>query len=127
MENNTQTSSQVENQNVVPNTPLPTETSPVMSMNGTGDMPKKSGVGSVIATVIIIALIILGALYFWGKRIETQKAQQALIQSDGTTTDETAAAADATRIETVSQDDSVNTLNSEVKTTNTTNLSPELQ
>ena len=97
-------------------------TSPIMPHD-----TKKSDIGSIIATVIIIAIIILGGLYFWGKRIETQRQQQALMQNAGTTTDETAAATEATKIETVSQDDSLNAIDSETKTTNTTNLSSELQ
>ena len=102
------------------------EIPPVMNMAG-GDMQKKSGVGSIIATVIIIAIIILGGLYFWGKRIETDRANKALIQNTGSTTEEMAASIEATRIETVSQDDSLNTISSELNTTQTSNLSPELQ
>jgi flagellar biosynthesis component FlhA len=37
----------------------------------------KTSIGSVIATIIIIALIVLGGLYFWGKRIEQQQAVQS--------------------------------------------------
>lgn len=100
-------------------------TSPIMNMSN--EPEKKSSVGSIIATVVIIAIIILGGLYFWGKRIETERANQALLQNTGSTTEETAAAIEATKIETVSQDDSVNTISSELKTTQTNNLSPELQ
>jgi len=89
--------------------------------------PKKSGVGAIIATILIIAIIVLGGLYFWGKRIETEKENQAIFQSAATTTDETATAIEATKIETVSQDDSLNTIDSETKATQTSNLSPELQ
>ena len=34
---------------------------------------KKPGIGSTVGTIIIIALIILGGLYFWGKRLEESK------------------------------------------------------
>jgi uncharacterized protein HemX len=109
------------------NTQTPMGTIPPTNMDG--NMQKKSGIGAVIATVVIIAIIILGALYFWGKRIENQKLQEALVQGASTSTDtsESASAIEATKIETVSQDDSLNTINAELKTTNTTNLSPELQ
>jgi hypothetical protein len=30
--------------------------------------PKESSVGPVIATIIILAVIVLGGLYFWGER-----------------------------------------------------------
>jgi len=83
--------------------------------------PKKSSVGSIIATIIIIILIIIGGLYFWGKRIETERMNQALIQ--GATTTQMGAAAQATQIETVSNDDSLQTINAETQATNTTNLS----
>ena len=97
----------------------------MMTMN---PEPKKSDIGPIIATIVIIAIIILGGLYFWGKRIELQKENQALMQNESATnTDETAAASAAAKIETVSQDDSLNTLDSELQTTQTANLSPELQ
>ena len=110
--------------NQAPTTPLPPippggYTPP--SMNA-----PKSSIGSVIATIVIIIIIILGALYFWGKRIETQQANQAMIQSAGTSTEMSAAATEATHIQTVSQDDSLQTIQSENKMTNATNLSGEL-
>ena len=91
-----------------------------------GYMQKRSNVGSIVATIVIIALIVLGGLYFWGKRIETEKANQVLIQNTASGTEMTASA-DATKIETVSQDDNLNTIGSELNTTKTDNLSPELQ
>lgn len=41
----------------------------------------KSSVGSVVGTIIIIAIIVLGGLYFWGKRIEETKPQNNLFQT----------------------------------------------
>ena len=97
---------------------------PTMNMENE-NIQKKSNVGSIIATIVIIAIIILGGLYFWGKRIETEKANQALLQNNGSVT-EMAALAEAGKIETVSQDDSLNTIGSELNTTQTNNLGPEL-
>ncbi len=37
----------------------------------------KTSIGSIIATIIIIALIVLGGLYFWGKRIQEQQTAQS--------------------------------------------------
>lgn len=37
----------------------------------------KTSIGSIIATIIIIALIVLGGLYFWGKRIEQAQSAQS--------------------------------------------------
>ncbi len=35
--------------------------------------PKKSGVGAVIGSAIVIILLILGALYFWGEKLSEQE------------------------------------------------------
>lgn len=112
--------------NMQPNMQTNPSTPPMNTMPTMGAAPK-SGVGSIIATIVIIAIIILGGLYFWGKRIETERANQAAVESAGTTTDETAAVNQATQTETVSQDDSLNTIESETKTTQTTNLAPVVQ
>jgi len=37
---------------------------------------RKSGAGPIIGIVIIIALLILGALYFWGAHINAQKNRE---------------------------------------------------
>jgi hypothetical protein len=41
----------------------------------------KTSIGSIIATIIIIALIVLGGLYFWGKRIEQAQSVQTFTTS----------------------------------------------
>lgn len=41
--------------------------------------PQKSSIGGIIGTIIIISIIVLGGLYFWGKRIEESKAKQDLV------------------------------------------------
>jgi flagellar basal body-associated protein FliL len=46
----------------------------------------KTSIGSVIATIIIIALIVLGGLYFWGKRIEQTQSVQTFTVATTTTT-----------------------------------------
>ena len=46
-------------------------------------MENKPGVGSTIATIIIILLIILGGLYFWGKHVEESKITQGLQAESG--------------------------------------------
>ena len=50
----------------------------------------KSSVGSIIGTIVIIAIIILGGLYFWGKRIEENKSKENLITNFTPGTEETA-------------------------------------
>lgn len=96
-----------------PNTPV--EQTPVQAM------PQKTSTSGIIGTVIIIALIILGGLYFWGKRINTQKEMNALIQQEQQSTQE------ATAIETVSESDETSTLQAELEATQTTGLGAELE
>ncbi len=85
-------------------------------------MENKSSIGSIIATIIIIAVIILGGLYFWGKRVEESRNEQALKTEDtGTTMNEAAA------IKSMSSSDEPSSIDADLKATNTTNLTPELQ
>lgn len=84
----------------------------------------KSSVGSIIGTIIIIAIIILGGLYFWGKRIEDNKIKQELISepvtTSGTEVNEAAA------IKSVGTGDDLNTLDNDLQKTNADGLSTEL-
>lgn len=91
------------------NTPIPPQ------------MPEKASMSGVIGTIIIIALIILGGLYFWGKRINTQKETAALVEQEQMASQQAAA------IEAVSSSDELDTLRAEVEATQTTNLGAELQ
>ncbi len=50
-------------------------------------MENTPGVGSTIATIIIILLIILGGLYFWGKHVEENKITQGLQAESGNTSE----------------------------------------
>ncbi|MSU45340.1 MAG: hypothetical protein EXS47_01795 [Candidatus Zambryskibacteria bacterium] len=42
----------------------------------------KSGIGSIIGIVVIISIIILGGLYFWGKRIEESKLRESMASGE---------------------------------------------
>jgi hypothetical protein len=37
---------------------------------------QRSGIGPVVGIVIIVALLVIGALYFWGAHLETQAQRQ---------------------------------------------------
>ena len=50
-------------------------------------MENKPGVGSTIATIIIILVIILGGLYFWGKHVEESKMTQNMQAESGNTSE----------------------------------------
>jgi len=84
-------------------------------------MPDKTSMSGIIGTIIIIALIILGGLYFWGKRINTQKATNSLIKQEQVASQEAAA------IEAVSADDELDTLRAELDATVISDLDAELQ
>ncbi len=70
---------------------------------------KKAGIGSIIATILIIAVIVLGALYFWGKRIEESKAAQNLLNENDN---------DVEAILNVSSDDDLDSIEAELNSTN---------
>ncbi|MFZ2621139.1 MAG: hypothetical protein WAX85_01435 [Minisyncoccia bacterium] len=85
--------------------------------------PQKSSIGSIIGTIIIIAVIILGGLYFWGKRIEESKVKQALVSgevSQGATVNEAAV------ITNVTTGDDLGSIEADLKNTNLDNLSTEI-
>jgi hypothetical protein len=83
----------------------------------------KSSIGSVIATIIIIAIIILGGLYFWGKRIEESKIKKDLITDFTTETTDNSANA----IYGLSSGDDLNSIETDLNGTNLDNLGTELQ
>lgn len=107
--------------------------------NGMGDMPRpidamgKTGgehvsIGGIIGTIIIIALIVLGGLYFWGKRIETNQQIQAQLNNQQTETNpEQTAAVEASTIKQVSPSADSATIEAELNATNVSNLGAELQ
>ncbi|MBI4155947.1 MAG: hypothetical protein HY507_01805 [Candidatus Zambryskibacteria bacterium] len=85
---------------------------------------QKSSIGSIIGTIIIIALIILGGLYFWGKRIEETKLTQDLTTSP---TEMTVDNSEAAIIKSTSSSDDLGSIEADLNNTNTTNLAPEAQ
>jgi hypothetical protein len=85
------------------------------------DQQNKSSIGSVIATIIIIAIIILGGLYFWGKRVEESKATENLVSG----TSPTSESSEATAIKSMSSSDDLNSIDADLKATNLDNLAAE--
>jgi len=77
---------------------------------------KKGGMGSMIGTIIIIAIIILGGLYFWGKRIQDSKINQELTSENA---DEVA------NIMSITREDDLNTIEADLNSTNL-NLDTEI-
>ena len=83
----------------------------------------KSSIGSIIGTIIIITLIILGGLYFWGKRIEESKSTQSLTDD---TTRMTIDDSEATAIKSLNSSDEVGSIEADLNSTNLDNLDSEL-
>lgn len=81
----------------------------------------KSSIGSIIGIIIIIAIIILGGLYFWGKRIEESKIQDDLLIQNATTSEVVTA-------ENVSSSDDMNSIEADLNsTTDFSGLGAELE
>ncbi len=85
--------------------------------------PQKSSIGGIIGTIIIIALIILGGLYFWGKRIEESKAKQNMTSDNSPSSAEVN---EANAINSVSSSDDLNTISAELNATSFNNLDAEM-
>ncbi len=84
---------------------------------------QKSGTGSIVATIIIIAVLILGGLYFWGQRIQTERENRKAVS--GTITEE-GAINEASQIQQVSNDDSLTSIEADLQQTDTTNINTDI-
>ncbi len=87
----------------------------------------KSSIGSIIGTIIIIAIIILGGLYFWGKRIDEARMKEGLVsneQVESTPVEDDNMEANA--IMSVTSSDDLNSIEADLKATNLDNLGAEL-
>jgi len=49
---------------------------------------EKGDIGSMIGTIVVIALLIIGAFYFFGQRIQKQKQIEANIAQTASSSDE---------------------------------------
>ena len=92
------------------------------------DETKKTGIGSTIGTIIIIALIVLGGLYFWGKRLEESKnISQITTETPQDNTVLTAEEQEASTIKNISTSDDIISIETDLKNTNLDNLDAELK
>jgi hypothetical protein len=88
-----------------------------MGMGGAnmgGASPSKSSVGPIIGIIILLAIVILGGLYFWGERsveeVESDPAADAAVES----------------INTQSTSDDVNSIEADLDATEIENLDAEI-
>ena len=84
----------------------------------------KSSIGSIIGTIIIIAIIILGGLYFWGKRIEEAKIKENLVMEQASSTAEENEAA---AINSMSSSDDLSSIEADLNNSNLNGLDSELE
>ena len=85
----------------------------------------KSSIGSIIGTIVIIAVIILGGLYFWGKRVEEAKLRQSLV-TDSTPQQQTNEVNEAAVIKSVSSTDDLPSIEADLNSTKLDNLGAEV-
>ena len=85
---------------------------------------QKSSVGSIIGTIIIIAIIILGGLYFWGKRIEESKETDGLVNE---TSQSEAEEMEVTAIKSVTTTDDLGSIEADLESTSFNDMNPELE
>jgi hypothetical protein len=85
-----------------------------------------TNIGSIIGIIVIIAVIILGGLYFWGKRVEEAKLRQSIVEENAVATQETVPVDEATKIKGTSQSDELNSIEADLNATNLEDLNPEL-
>lgn len=79
--------------------------------------PKKSGVGALIGSIIIILILVLGALYFWGGKLQTNEEELNFDDSSAAVNGATSASdevsdieADLNQTELVNLDEDLNAL-----------------
>jgi len=94
---------------------------PVQSMQPHTD----KSIGPAIGIIVIIAVIVLGGLYFWGQRIDQQKAVTPVVQDTSTTVQQDAmmqASADAMQAQNTADDTA--TIEADLSATNVTTPDP---
>ncbi len=88
------------------------------------EQENKSSVGSIIGTIVIIAIIILGGLYFWGKRVEESKLRQNLV-TDNSNNQQSVEMSEAATIKSISNSDDLNSIEADLNSTKFDNLGAE--
>ncbi len=101
----------------------PPQQTPVIPKVQMQSSQNKSSIGSIIGTIVIIAIIILGGLYFWGKRVEEAKLREQLVTDNTPQTNQTNEAA---VIKSTTNSDDLDSLEADLKATNLNNLDSEL-
>ncbi len=106
-------------------TSTPVASSPVVpsytagpTINTTIDSHKKTPLGPVIGLVVIIAIIVVGSLYFWGQRTEKSMMNVPVDTTSQTNgTQETSTDAQTQQLQTQSSSDSIDSIEADLNAT----------
>ncbi len=88
------------------------------------DQQNTSSVSSIISIILIVAVILLGGLYFWGKRVEETKLVETMTAGDTFAT--TSEQNEANAIRSMNQSDDTASIEADLQNTKTTGLDAEL-
>lgn len=97
-----------------------TQQNPIMNNPNPIEMPKKTQIGPVIGLVVILAIIVVGTLYFWGQRVEKTQVPQNTTQTEQTS-DQTSDT-QTTQLEVQSSSDEVNSIDADLQSTDFGNI-----
>ena len=86
----------------------------------------KSSIGSIVGIIIILTLIILGGLYFWGKRIEESKVTASMTTSQNEPLITNPDQNEASAIRSVGSSDDTDSIKADLQNTKLDNLDAEL-
>lgn len=84
--------------------------------------PEEKSIGPAIGIIVIIALIVLGGLYFWGERLESKKVQNETLRTEETITP----GADLEQMQTQSTSDESSAIEADLEATDIDNLGTEM-
>ena len=84
---------------------------------------KEGSTGPIIGTIIILAVVVLGGLYFWGQR---NVAPTTDIYGNPVSPTNSTTTVDTTTIDTQSSSDNPASIQNDLKSTNTDNLGSQI-
>lgn len=103
--------------------PSPSSEHPVQSAEQEPASPERAPMGPVIAAIVIVAVLAIGGLYYWGSKTN-QKAQEEQVSTPTTTAEVTAPTPE--ELEAVSENTDLSTIEDELQF-DTGNLDAELE
>ncbi len=110
---------------------VPVSSAPIAPQAPIPGMPpihEEKALGPAIGVVIIIFVLVLGGLYFWGQRMNTQKIAEEQMQVDSLppVTAEPQVDAQVMQLKVQGSGDDITSIDADLKSTDTTNLGTEV-